>query len=244
MDLRSRGRELPFEILSRSDLLREEGESSSAVLRSRSDRIPLDSPRGSAVSPPRDRSARRRRKQRRKKRAACSVVRENGGSCGPVDSDSRADCAERADGVFLGDRSSVTGDGGVGLGGRANGAEFDCKSYSAASLGSVTQVVSAESQNSVFGDECRRGELRQRAVNGGEDRTAGGEQSLREESGIEVSSILKGRSDPNGSVPRKLETAESLDWKKVVKDDSFGESLIVFCIEFVLSLSMRNNLVK
>ncbi|KAI6677212.1 hypothetical protein NL676_038008 [Syzygium grande] len=236
MDLRSRGRELPFEILRRSDLLREEGESSSAVLRSSSDRIPLDSPRGSAVSPPRDRSARRRRKQRRKKRAACSIIRENGGSCGPVDSDSRAD------GVFLGDRSSVTGDGGVGLGARANGVEFDCKSYSAASLGSVTQVVSAESQNSVFGDECRRGELRQRAVNGGEDRTAGGEQSLREESGIEVSSILKGRSEPNGSVPRKLETAESLDWKKVVKDDSFVQKspMRYFLDEMSNGNSLRN----
>ncbi|KAK3421425.1 hypothetical protein EUGRSUZ_G02079 [Eucalyptus grandis] len=218
MDLRSRGRRLSFEILSRSDdlLLREEseGESPSPVLRSDSDPVPLDSPR--------DKSARRKRKHRRKRQASCSVIPEDGGSCRPNGSGSLPEVVERgAGGVFCEDGSSVSRDGGVDSRGRANGVEFDCKSYSVGSLGSVTQVVNAESQGSVFGDECRRGELRQRAVNGGEDRTAEGEQSSREESGIEASSVLKGRSEPNGSVPRKLENAESLDWKKVVAEDSF-----------------------
>lgn len=228
MDVRSRGRKLSFEILSRNgDLLRgeSEGESASPVaLRSNSDPaiVPLDSPR--------DRSARRKRKHRRKRQASCSVIPEDGGPCRPIDSGSLLYGVERG-----------AGDG-VDSRGRASGVEFDCKSYSASSLGSVTQVVNAESQGSVFGDECRRGELRQRAVNGGEDRTAAGEQSSREESGIEASSILKERSEPNGSVPRKLETADSLDWKKVVAEDSFVQKspLRYFLDEMSIGNSLRN----
>lgn len=86
--------------------------------------------------------------------------------------------------------------------------------------------------------ECQSfyGELRQRCVNGV---GGGGEETLAlsssaengtEESGVEVTSGEKQqwRSEPNGSVVvpamTKLETAESLDWKKLMAEDPHCKS--------------------
>ncbi|TXG62405.1 hypothetical protein EZV62_013768 [Acer yangbiense] len=91
-----------------------------------------------------------------------------------------------------------------------NISELNCRSY--VSGGSATSVCTVMSDN-VY----NKGELRQRNVNGSEE----------VESWVEESSTTTAEKQPqqrmsevNGSVVTKLETAESLDWKRLMAEDS------------------------
>ncbi|XP_060960271.1 protein POLLEN DEFECTIVE IN GUIDANCE 1 isoform X2 [Cannabis sativa] len=73
-----------------------------------------------------------------------------------------------------------------------------------------------------------RGELRQRTVNGSgggagdgglEDSASRVYSEGKVETDVEVNSAGKQRTEPNGVVLTKLETAESLDWKKLMAED-------------------------
>ncbi|KAF5450304.1 hypothetical protein F2P56_030669 [Juglans regia] len=117
-----------------------------------------------------------------------------------------------------------------------NGFESKCKSYSAGtivceenrvpeesrgSLCTVTQVTEPEFPN-VRGEGFNFGELRQRSVGGaGDDAAASRVEENASEKGIEVSSAaLKQLSEPNVAVlPNRLDTAESLDWKRLMAED-------------------------
>ena len=111
-----------------------------------------------------------------------------------------------------------------------------CEVNGGGSVSTVTTVV-AESPGfqNVRGDVFNSGELRQRNVNGGsiggdvgvvEDAASrvGGEEKV--ESGAEVNSAGKQRNEPNGNVVTRLETAESLDWKRLMAEDPNCESLM------------------
>ena len=117
-----------------------------------------------------------------------------------------------------------------------------------------TVVTEPDFQN-VRGEGFNFGELRQRSVSisGASDDAAsrvGGdnekvkekekekekEEEEDEESGVEVSSAVKQRAEPNGSVgSKKLETERSLDWKRLMADDPNCEPiLILFLIASLL----------
>jgi hypothetical protein len=89
----------------------------------------------------------------------------------------------------------------------------------------VTEVTEPEVQK-VRGEGFNFGELRQRTVTGtGDDAAASCIEDNESEKGVEVSSAAKQRGEPNGSVvPNTLETAESLDWKRLMAEDPNRES--------------------
>jgi hypothetical protein len=104
--------------------------------------------------------------------------------------------------------------------------------------------VGAEIQR-VYGN----GELRQRNVNFAGVVETAVEENASEESGVEEK---QRRSEPpNGSVVTKLETAESLDWNKLMADDpnckfnqsylfAFWNLLLLIFFGFVLHLPVRS----
>jgi hypothetical protein len=121
-------------------------------------------------------------------------------------------------------------------------------SYIVGSGGSVVcstvSEVGAEIQR-VYGN----GELRQRNVNFAGVVETAVEENASEESGVEEK---QRRSEPpNGSVVTKLETAESLDWNKLMADDpnckfnqsylfAFWNLLLLIFFGFVLHLPVRS----
>ncbi|KAK4852981.1 hypothetical protein QYF36_001861 [Acer negundo] len=91
-----------------------------------------------------------------------------------------------------------------------NISDLNCRSY--VSGGSATSVCTVTSDN-VY----NKGELRQRNVNGSEE----AESRVEESSTTTVEKQLQQRmGEVNGSVVTKLETAESLDWKRLMAEDS------------------------
>ncbi|KAL0005161.1 hypothetical protein SO802_012722 [Lithocarpus litseifolius] len=207
MALRSDDRKLSFEILSKSMSFEED--ESFFFYRSNSDPIQ----NGVVVqSKPNPNPNRKKRKHRRKKPIHPeSSIREDPIAETTLDPDSS----------------------------RTNGLESNCMhSYSVESSSVCTVVMEPDFQN-VRGEGFNFGELRQRSVSisgasddaasrvGGEkekdkdkDKEKEKEEEEEEESGGEVSSAVKQRVEPNGSVgSNKLETEKSLDWKRLMADD-------------------------
>ncbi|XP_050275612.1 protein POLLEN DEFECTIVE IN GUIDANCE 1 isoform X2 [Quercus robur] len=205
MALRSDDRKLSFEVLSQSMSFEED--ESLFFYRSNSDPIQ----NGVVVqSKPKPNPNRKKRKHRRKK---------------PIHSESSIREDPIAEATLDPDTS------------RTNGLESNCThSYSVESSSVCTVVTEPDFQN-VRGEGFNLGELRQRSVSisGASDDAAsrvGGdnekvkekerekEEEEEEESGVEVSSAVKQRAEPNGSVgSKKLETEKSLDWKRLMADD-------------------------
>lgn len=205
MGLRSGSRKLSFEILS-SSLLGEDGDeeesrvNGSFFLRSSSDPIPASE----SESPSRKRKPKRRRK---KKPDTCSIITESADSDLPMVT------------------SYENGNGHV-----PNGVEFDSRSYSTG----VTQAVVMEApvvesqSNNLYGF----GDLRQRSVgiNGAEEPavvSTGAAQSRQEDKDMafEVAGKQHDSERPRGGTQGNLETAESLDWKRVMSEDPNCESM-------------------
>ena len=223
MALRSDDRKLSFEVLSNSISFEED--ESLFFYRSNSDPIQ----NGVVVqSKPKPNPNRKKRKHRRKKPIHSeSSIREDPIAESTLDPDTN----------------------------RTNGLESNCThSYSVESSSVCTVVTEPDFQN-VRGEGFNFGELRQRSVSisGASDDAAsrvGGdnekvkekekekekEEEEDEESGVEVSSAVKQRAEPNGSVgSKKLETERSLDWKRLMADDPNCEPiLILFLIASLL----------
>lgn len=95
---------------------------------------------------------------------------------------------------------------------------------SVGSVCTVTEVTEPEFQK-VRGEGFNFGELRQRVSGTGDDAAASRVEDNESEKGVEVSSAAKQRGEPNGSVvANTLETAESLDWKRLMAEDPSRES--------------------
>ncbi|KAM4119829.1 hypothetical protein ACJW30_03G088900 [Castanea mollissima] len=203
MSLRSDDRKLSFEILSNSTSFEED--ESLFFYRSNSDPIQ----NGVVVqSRPKPNPNRKKRKHKRKK---------------PIHSESSIREDPIAEATLDPDTNRTN-----------NGLESNCMhSYSVESSSVCTVVAEPDFQN-VRGDGFNFGALRQRSVSisGASDDAAsrvGGdnekekekEEKEEEESGGEVSSAVKQRAEPNGSVgcSNKLETEKSLDWKRLMADD-------------------------
>ncbi|OMO72457.1 S-locus glycoprotein [Corchorus olitorius] len=197
MALKSSGRKLSFDILSNTSYLEEEYDRS-LVYRSNSD--PIQS-QNDVSQPPRD-SRKKKKKHKKKKDATVEfpIIRED-----PV--------AEQS--------------GGGGVAAESNSENFGIREngnvnrISYIGGGSVVVLEESVSQN-----VCGFGELRQRNVNGVIG--GGGEETATEtveESGVEVSSLKEPLqpSPPqpvaNGNAVNRLETAESLDWKRLMAED-------------------------
>ncbi|XP_030959794.1 protein POLLEN DEFECTIVE IN GUIDANCE 1 isoform X1 [Quercus lobata] len=200
MALRSDDRKLSFEVLSQSMSFEED--ESLFFYRSNSDPI-----QNGVVVQSKPNPNRKKRKHRRKK---------------PIHSESSI----REDPIAEATLDPETS--------RTNGLESNCThSYSVESSSVCTVVTEPDFQN-VRGEGFNLGELRQRSVSisGASDdaasRVGGDNEKVKEkerekeeeESGVEVSSAVKQRAEPNGSVgSKKLETEKSLDWKRLMADD-------------------------
>ncbi|KAB2604332.1 protein POLLEN DEFECTIVE IN GUIDANCE 1 [Pyrus ussuriensis x Pyrus communis] len=203
MALRSNGRNLSFEILRRNGSLDDEHDEA-IFYRSNSD--PLQSDQSTNAK-----SARTKRKKKKKKKktpaTAHASIPESPTAIYGVVSNS-FDVNSETTNVETGDI-------------RGNGLEFNYRAQTVL-LPVTTEVVDPEFQN-------LRGaaELRQRTVIG----SAGGvveetetaspriQGEAKEESVAEGGSASKQRSEPNGNVIPKLQTAESLDWKRLMAED-------------------------
>ncbi|XP_021293118.1 protein POLLEN DEFECTIVE IN GUIDANCE 1 isoform X1 [Herrania umbratica] len=198
MASRSSGTKLSFEILSKSSSLAEEEEDRPLFYRSKSDPIQSQN----VVSRP---SRRKKRKHKKKKepRTEFPIIPE----------DSVSEQQGSSSGVVVESNSENYGI-------RDNG---NVNKISYVGGGSVVVVEESVCQN-----VCGFGELRQRNVNGVAG--GGGEEmatvaTRADESGVEVSSskepLPPAPPQPvaNGNVPNKLETAESLDWKRLMAED-------------------------
>ncbi|XVE85584.1 hypothetical protein DITRI_Ditri17bG0102200 [Diplodiscus trichospermus] len=210
MALRSSGgRKLSFEILNESSSF-DEGDRS-LIYRSSSDPVQF-------------RNNRKKKKHRKKKEATAefSVVLED-----PI-VEQRGSSSSSIDVVV----ESNSGNYGIRDNGNVNRISY---------VGGGSVVVLEES---VCQNVCGFGELRQRNVNG----VAGGggeemEMAARaDEGGVEVSSTNEPlpsaptQSVVNGDVANKLETAESLDWKRLMAEDphylyTVGKSPVKYFLE-------------
>ncbi|XP_023524695.1 protein POLLEN DEFECTIVE IN GUIDANCE 1-like isoform X1 [Cucurbita pepo subsp. pepo] len=83
-------------------------------------------------------------------------------------------------------------------------------------LGQTTEVDCPNLRNERF----IFGELRQRTVNGDDASSRFGDDG-NVESCVETNSGVKQKSEPNGNVVQRLETAGSLDWKRLMAQDPY-----------------------
>ncbi|KAK8522769.1 hypothetical protein V6N13_115722 [Hibiscus sabdariffa] len=190
-------RQLSFEILSQSSLL--EGGDRSSLYRSISDPTELQN---GVAKPSRNGRKRKKHKKRKEFSSDSAVIPED-----PV--------AEQCGG---------SSDGGGG------GAVLDSENYGIRDNGNVNRVsfVGGGSvvvlEESVCQNVCGFAELRQRNVIGGGEEMATVASSA-DEGRVDMSSpkepLLPASPQPvaNGNVPKKLETAESLDWKRLMSED-------------------------
>lgn len=217
MALRSSGRRLSFEILSRSSNLEEE--ESLLLYRSQSDPIPGKYVAESLASSSREMPMGSRRKKKhkgskRKRATELLKIPEN-----DVLTENRAE--------DLNSVSTTANDSRIG----ENVLYENRSSYCGGGGGSLVTTVEEES---VYQNAYNFGELRQRNVNSSgnvnvEDAMSESRfdnESRVEESVGEVSSTEKApqlpqqwRSEQNGHVETKLETAGSLDWKRLMAED-------------------------
>ncbi|KAE8076396.1 hypothetical protein FH972_015051 [Carpinus fangiana] len=229
MALRSVGRKLSFEILSQSSSLLED-----EVLVYRSDSDPVQSHVAESKTTEKPKCKKRRhRKGSKRKKAIESAITEDAIAERTVDPDSVFSHSESTN-TFAGssDAFSILGNGERDFTNYTNELESKCMSYtvvceetrvaeeSGGSVCRVTEVTEPEVQK-VRGEGFNFGELRQRSVSGtGDDAAASRVEDNESEKGLEVSSAAKQRGEPNGSVvANTLETAESLDWKRLMAED-------------------------
>ncbi|GMN38388.1 hypothetical protein TIFTF001_007613 [Ficus carica] len=224
MGVRSGGRKLSFNILSQT--FSDDGDGEALFRRSNSD--PIRNHTHNHHQSDENHKLSRKKRRRRKKTTP-----------GTIDS-SIAEDPIAENGVELG--SVTDGPGITEVSGESycsNGLELNCQGYGVATVvcevnggGSVSTVTTVVAESPGFqnvrGDMFNSGKLRQRSVNGGsiggdvgvvEDAASrvGGEEKV--ESGAEVNSAGKQRNEPNGNVVTRLETAESLDWKRLMAED-------------------------
>ncbi|KAL5553297.1 hypothetical protein UlMin_040698, partial [Ulmus minor] len=220
MALRSTDRKFSFEILSGSSSLEDDD---SLLHRSNSDPIHNNNHQEHHQSNPKEKLNRKKRKKKKKKKSTeCSIPEEPIAEKG-VDFDSVSDNSKSAI-VFPENRESC-GENGLELNRKGFRVANVVCDESRGSVCTVTTVTEPGFQN-VRAEVFNYGELRQRSVNG----SGGGDGVLedlasrvcsdgKEESGVEVSSGVKQSGEMNGSVITKLETAESLDWKRLMSED-------------------------
>ena len=231
MALRSAGRKLSYEILSQTNTI-EEADAAALFNRSNSDPIHNHGDHHHHQSTlPAQKLNRKKRKKRKKTMKTIEIessipedpITENGPE---FDSVSVSDSFRIAEREF-----SVSGNGENYS---SNGMESNCEGYKfvrAESVGSVCTVTTVTEP----GFQNMRGELRQRGMNG-----SGGDGGLEDsaskvESGVKVSSAGKQRSEPNGTVLTKLETVESLDWKRLMAEDPNCELSLSFSLSHFVS---------
>lgn len=233
MALRSDGRKLSFEILSQSSSLVDD---EALVYGSDSDPIQSHVSESKTTEKPKCKKRRHRKGSKRKKTIE-SAITEDPIAEQTVDPDSVFNHSESTN-TFAGDSDafSIFGNGERDYTNCTNGLESKCMSYSVVceeirvaeeSVGSVctvTEVTEPEFQK-VRGEGFNFGELRQRVSGTGDDAAASRVEDNESEKGVEVSSAAKQRGEPNGSVvANTLETAESLDWKRLMAEDPSRES--------------------
>lgn len=256
MALRSVDRKLSFEILSRSnsDDEDEQGWENSFIYRSKSDPIQSNlTLSASSVEKP----SRKKRNKKKKKKKMITIDHYS------IPEDPITEHEFNSDSVSCNSKittAAVSGNGNMG-----GGLDLELKYGDYCSVVTTTTVVCEEIGGSVLtvtevpadraetqsfrGDVFNFGELRQRSVNGiatgGESKDGVNEDSVlsrvvnneKDESGLEVNLGPKQRSEQqaNGSVVTRLETAESLDWKRLMAEDpncEFIDKLIFYCIFF------------
>ncbi|XP_059447025.1 protein POLLEN DEFECTIVE IN GUIDANCE 1 [Corylus avellana] len=229
MALRSDGRKLSFEILSQSSSLVED---EALLYRSDSDPVQSHVAESKTTEKPKCKKRRHRKGSKRKKTIE-SAITEDTIAERMVDPDSVFNHSESTN-TFAGssDAFSILGNGERDFTNCRNELESKCMSYtvvceetrvaeeSGGSVCTVTEVTEPEVQK-VRGEGFNFGELRQRSVSGtGDDAAASRVEDNESEKGVEVSSAAKQRGEPNGSVvANTLETAESLDWKRLMAED-------------------------
>ncbi|GMP93019.1 hypothetical protein CsSME_00043019 [Camellia sinensis var. sinensis] len=114
--------------------------------------------------------------------------------------------------------------------------EVNCKNYSVESVVCEEVTVPECTVRAVRESEFQSlqncegrlvgGELRQRSVAGGSEESvllSRIDENAKDESGNKEMDSLKQWAEPNGDVVRKLETAESLDWKRLMALDPNSE---------------------
>lgn len=225
MALRSGGRKLSFEILSGSSFF----EGDETLYRSNSD--PGQEHNGdTGISGSESKPSRRKRKskssKKKKKMIIESLIEED--QTAESNSDSAFGDAEN----HFFDNNSCT-NGLVSNSHNYSITSVVCEEVTATeesggSVSTVQQVKETEFQNLRSSDGYLVGELRLRNVtaSGGADepsalsRIDGIDKNGREESGAEVTpSGKQQRMEPNGNIIAKLETAESLDWKRLMAEE-------------------------
>ncbi|TXG57093.1 hypothetical protein EZV62_018406 [Acer yangbiense] len=211
MGLRSSGRKVSFEILSKTSSF-EDADRSSLFCQSNSDPTRNQNDSQSDVSFQNPKS-RKRKKHRKKKHTTplndCAVIPED-----PVND--HDDAVVSSEVVF------------------ENGSDLNCRSY--VSGGSTTSVCTVTSDN-VY----NKGELRQRNVNGIEEAESRAEESST--TTAEKQPQQQRMSEANGSVVTKLETAESLDWKRLMaeEDSNFTYSVEKSPLKYFLEAMYNGN---
>lgn len=249
MGLRSDGRKYSFEILSTSSFLDED---EALIYRSKSDRMENNNVESisTSASPHENPKCKKRKHKKGSKRGRTiqESIPEDPITRTTLDRGSIFNHSENVDTLFEnGDAFSTTRNGESNSTNFTNGVESNCKSYSVGTVtceeirvaeesgGSewtVTQLTEPEFQN------VRAGKLRQRNVNGtGDDASTSWVEYDESEKSVEVSSAsVKQQGEPNGSVAlSKLETAKSLDWKRLMAEDPNCESFTSFRIAFLMS---------
>ncbi|KAA8529824.1 hypothetical protein F0562_034358 [Nyssa sinensis] len=222
MALRSAGRKLSFDILSASTSFEDD---ETFVYRSNLDHPVRENGETSKVLAAETKSNRRKRKNKgskKKKTMECSISEDSVTDKG-------------IDSVF--DQKRTVFENGY----CTNELDVSCKNYSVQSVVCEEVTVSEESvgsackvfpvtepefQNFQGSDGHLSGELRQRNVNasgvgGGEDAMPWIDEGAKEETISKETELSSGkqRVEPNGNVVRKLEPAESLDWKRLMTED-------------------------
>ncbi|KAK1551662.1 hypothetical protein Q3G72_002233 [Acer saccharum] len=212
MGLRSSGRKVSFEILSKTSSF-EDADGSSLFYQSNSDPTRNQNDSQSDVSFENPKS-RKRKKHRKKKHTTplndCAVIPED-----PVND--HDDAVVSSEVVF------------------ENRSDLNCRSY--VSGGSATSVCTVTSDN-VY----NKGELRQRNVNGIEEAESRAEESST--TTAEKQPQQQRMSEANGSVVTKLETAESLDWKRLMAEEDSNYSVERFHISAFLLFVLAQNILE
>ncbi|EXB37943.1 hypothetical protein L484_001155 [Morus notabilis] len=220
MALRPAGRKLSFHILSETSSFDDADEA--LLRRSNSDPIRNHDHRHDQSD---EKQKLHRKKRRKRKKATMAAAIKS-----PIPEDTIAENGLEFGSVTDGSRIADAFSSSYNC---SNGVELNCEGFGVAKVvwqengGSVSTVTTVVAESPGFQNVFNCGELRQRSVNGGGGGGDGvvedvasrvcGEEKV--ESGVEVNSAGKQRNEPNGNVVTKLETAESLDWKRLMAED-------------------------
>lgn len=238
MGLRSAGRKLSFEILDDGS---SNGEDEPRLYRSKSDSIRIQD--GTAEQSQSSNSVSHSKSSRKKRKQKTSKKRKVIESCIPEDpiAEQESINLNSISADFSDPHSSSENREGIVNNGATccvNGYELNSNRYytvgtvvceevrapeeSKTSVCSVAHVTETEFQGALGGEGFNFGELRLRAVNGGGCEDLGFSMvdgNGKDDSVAKASSVEKQRNGSNGNVVTKLETAESLDWNRLMAED-------------------------